>query len=117
MKVCETGKIVVEVSLPSTDNKHSLKPKRGLAFTNVSPLCFYFFLLVATLSCVPLVASQQSWSGKSAKASPFLRHARGDTECSSDGRQHTNGCLDGEFPKCLVLHGKLRFKLEIRNEK
>ena len=45
------------------------------------------------------------------------RHARGDTQCRCDGRQHTNGCLDCEFPKCLVLHGKLRFKLEIRNEK
>ena len=53
---------------------------------------FYLFLLVATLC-------------KSAKASPFLRHARGDSECSGDCRQHTNGCLNREFPKCLVLHG------------
>ena len=34
-----------------------------------------------------------------------LRHAAGHTQCRCYGRQHTNGCLNREFPKCLVLHG------------
>ena len=34
-----------------------------------------------------------------------LRHAAGYSQCRCDGRQHTNGCLDCEFPKSLVLHG------------
>ncbi len=34
-----------------------------------------------------------------------VSHAAGHAQCRCDGRQHTNGCLNREFPKCLVLHG------------
>ncbi len=37
----------------------------------------------------------------------FLCHARGHAQCRCNGRQHTNGCLNREFPKCLVLHNAL----------
>ena len=36
-------------------------------------------------------------------------HARGHSQCRCNGRQHTNGCLNREFPKCLVLHNDLVF--------
>ena len=36
---------------------------------------------------------------------PFSCHAAGHSQCRCNGRQHTNGCLNCEFPKCLVLHG------------
>ena len=36
-------------------------------------------------------------------------HARGNTECSCDGRQNTNRGLNHELPYFLVLHNDLVF--------
>ena len=36
-------------------------------------------------------------------------HARGDSECSGDGRQNTNRGLNHKLPYFLVLHNDLVF--------
>ena len=83
--------------------------------------CLRFSESWGTCPCVPslfyLKVYKMKVSSAIAGLTLCLRHAAGHSQCRCDGRQHTNGCLNCEFPKCLVLHGKHRFKLEIRNEK
>ena len=83
---------------------------------------WYVSYVIPSLSIRRHQNNKRTGSSRSLSVPPLfyfylLHHAAGHSQCRCDGRQHTNGCLDCEFPKCLVLHNKLRFKLEIRNER